>query len=242
MAIVESKMRLDKFIASMGFGSRKEVKNDIRKGFVTVNDKLIKDPGFGVIKGKDKVMFKNQPILYEDYQYFMLHKPAGVITATEDPRHETVLDLITSKHRKDLFPVGRLDKDTEGLLIITNDGDLGHNLLSPKKHVDKTYYARIQGMVTKEDVEAFKEGVIIDNDYKTMPARLTVLKSDQESEVEIIIKEGKFHQIKKMFEARDKMVLYLKRMAMGSLQLDPNLKLGEYRVLQADELDILKNH
>ncbi|WP_207655739.1 pseudouridine synthase [Vallitalea okinawensis] len=241
MAIVECKMRLDKFIASMGFGSRKEVKNNIRKGLVTVNDNLIKDPGFGVIRGKDRVTLKNQPITYEDYQYFMLHKPAGVISATEDPKHKTVLDLLTSKHRKDLFPVGRLDIDTEGLLIITNDGELAHNLLSPKKHVEKIYYARIQGVVTEEDVEAFKNGVNIDDDYTTMPADLKILKSDQVSKVEIIIKEGKFHQIKKMFEARDKKVIYLKRMAMGRLQLDPELKLGEYRVLKVEEIELLKN-
>nr|WP_242985379.1 pseudouridine synthase [Vallitalea okinawensis] len=238
---MECKMRLDKFIASMGFGSRKEVKNNIRKGLVTVNDNLIKDPGFGVIRGKDRVTLKNQPITYEDYQYFMLHKPAGVISATEDPKHKTVLDLLTSKHRKDLFPVGRLDIDTEGLLIITNDGELAHNLLSPKKHVEKIYYARIQGVVTEEDVEAFKNGVNIDDDYTTMPADLKILKSDQVSKVEIIIKEGKFHQIKKMFEARDKKVIYLKRMAMGRLQLDPELKLGEYRVLKVEEIELLKN-
>ena len=173
----------------------------------------------------------------------MLNKPAGVISATNDPKQKTVLDLITDKSRKDLFPVGRLDKDTEGLLLITNDGDLAHQLLSPKKHVDKVYRARIEGQVTAEDAALFAKGLKIDDEdgaWRAMPAKLNILSSGPESEVEITIREGKFHQIKRMFEAVDKKVVYLKRLSMGSLRLDETLALGEYRELTEDEVQALK--
>lgn len=236
---MDKKLRLDKYIASMGYGSRKDVKIGIRKGQVRVNDNVIKDPGFQVAV-QDKVIYKDQQISYEAYQYYMMHKPGGCITATEDSKQETVLDLMKKEKRKDLFPVGRLDKDTEGLLLITNDGDLCHNLLAPKKHVDKTYFARISGIVTDDDVKAFKEGVIILDDYKTLPATLEVLVSQEVSEINITIREGKFHQIKEMFKARGHEVIYLKRLSMGSLKLDPNLGIGDYRVLTSEELDALK--
>lgn len=240
--MMKKSMRLDKYIASMGYGSRKDVKLAIRRGSATVDGKVIKDPGFGVVEDEMKVAFKGREIAYETYQYFMLHKPGGVITATEDKKQETVLDLLNEEHRKDLFPVGRLDKDTEGLLLITNDGELCHQLLTPKKHVEKLYYADIRGVVTEEEVVAFRQGVTLDTDYVTMPAELQIIDSGQVSKVRIIIKEGKFHQIKKMFEALGKEVIYLKRLAMGSLVLDEALEKGAYRKLTKKELDDLKKH
>ena len=169
----------------------------------------------------------------------MLNKPAGVISASEDPRERCVVDLIESRKRKDLFPVGRLDKDTEGLLLITNDGGLAHRLLSPKKHVDKVYYARVQGRVTQEDAELFRRGVDIGEKKQTLPAELRILNAGEISEIELTIREGKFHQVKRMFHAAGKEVLYLKRLQMGPLRLDESLKPGEYRTLNTQELDIL---
>ena len=170
----------------------------------------------------------------------MLNKPGGVITATNDKRQQTVLDLIVDKERKDLFPVGRLDKDTEGLLLITNDGELAHRLLSPKKHVAKTYYATVEGKVTEEDTALFKAGLPIDETWTALPAELKILRSDTISEVEITIYEGKFHQIKRMFEAVDKKVLTLKRLSMGTLKLDIQLAPGGYRPLTEQEIRELR--
>ena len=167
----------------------------------------------------------------------MLNKPAGVISASEDPRQKTVIDLIDGQHRQDLYPVGRLDKDTEGLLLITNDGELTHRLLSPKKHVDKVYYARIKGRMTEADVTAFRQGLQVDAELKALPAELKILSSGEDSEVEVTIREGKFHQIKRMFQAVGKEVAYLKRLSMGSLRLDPELDLGQYRRLTDEELE-----
>lgn len=166
----------------------------------------------------------------------MLHKPAGVISATKDDRDKTVLDLITDKKRNDLFPVGRLDKDTEGLLLITNDGELAHRLLSPKKHVDKVYYAKVQGKVDESDVKAFADGVDIGDDTPVKNADLRILKSGEESEIELTITEGRFHQVKRMFHAVGKEVIYLKRLSMGSLALDKTLTKGEYRSLTEEEI------
>ena len=166
----------------------------------------------------------------------MLNKPAGYVSATTDAKDKTVLDLNIDKKRKDLFPVGRLDKDTEGLLLITNDGELAHRLLAPKKHVDKLYYAKVEGIVTEEDRKAFAEGVDIGEDEVTRPAVLKILKSAEVSEIHLTIQEGKFHQVKRMFEAVGKKVIYLKRISMGTLYLDENLKLGEYRALTEEEL------
>ena len=166
----------------------------------------------------------------------MLHKPAVVISATKDDRDKTVLDLITDKKRNDLFPVGRLDKDTEGLLLITNDGELAHRLLSPKKHVDKVYYAKVQGKVDESDVKAFADGVDIGDDTLAKSADLRILKSEEESEIELTITEGRFHQVKRMFHAVGKEVIYLKRLSMGSLALDKTLTKGEYRSLTEEEI------
>ncbi len=237
-------MRLDKFLAEMKVGSRSEVKQLIRKGQILVNDEVVKKPEWKVDERTDQVVFGGKKIEYAAFEYYMLNKPGGVVSATEDKKDPTVIDLIDTKKRKDLFPVGRLDKDTEGLLLITNDGKLAHELLSPKKHVDKVYFARIQGVVTDADAEAFKEGVNIGSlkdPEITMPAELTILSSGEHSEIRLRIQEGKFHQVKRMFQAVGKEVIYLKRETMGSLKLDQGLPLGEYRSLTDQEIKELKN-
>lgn len=229
-------IRLDKYLADMGIGTRTEIKKLIRQGNVKIGDTVVKTPEQKIDIAKQTVFCNGREVVYEEYEYYMLNKPAGYVSATTDDKDKTVLDLITDKKRKDLFPVGRLDKDTEGLLLITNDGDLAHRLLAPKKHVDKLYYAKVDGVVTEEDVKAFKEGVHIGENEVTRPAVLEILNSDQVSEIHLTICEGKFHQVKRMFEAVGKKVIYLKRISMGTLQLDGNLKLGEYRPLTEEEL------
>lgn len=233
------KLRLDKYLADMGLGTRSEVKQAVRKGRVQVNGQTVREPEYKTETESDQVWFNGQPAAYREYEYYMLNKPAGVISASEDPRERCVVDLIESRKRKDLFPVGRLDKDTEGLLLITNDGGLAHRLLSPKKHVDKVYYARVQGRVTQEDAELFRRGVDIGEKKQTLPAELRILNAGEISEIELTIREGKFHQVKRMFHAAGKEVLYLKRLQMGPLRLDESLKPGEYRTLNTQELDIL---
>lgn len=246
-------MRLDKYLAEMGEGTRQEVKAFIRKGRVMVGGVPVKKPEAKVEEGKDQVTLDGREIPYQKYLYYMLNKPAGVITATTDSRDRTVLDLLGEDRRKDLFPVGRLDKDTEGLLLITNDGPLAHRLLSPKKHVDKCYYAKVRGKVTGEDVEQFAQGLFLaglgeEKEEKTMPARLEILKTVSTggeedpgfvSEILLTIQEGKFHQVKRMFQAVGKEVLYLKRLSMGSLKLDPELAPGQYRELTKEEMERL---
>jgi 16S rRNA pseudouridine516 synthase len=233
-------LRLDKYLADMGIGTRSEIKLWIRKGRVKINGELCDKPETKVSMNSDEIYFDDVRVNYIEYLYYMLHKPAGVVSATMDNVSKTVLDLIKDKQGKDLFPVGRLDKDTEGLLLITNDGELAHQLLSPKKHVDKVYFAKVIGKVTDEDQSAFTKGVDIGEEVLTLPAKLSILKSDDVSEIELTIQEGKFHQVKRMFEAVGKEVIYLKRLSMGSLVLDPSLKLGEYRELTKDEIDNLK--
>ena len=315
-------MRLDKFLADMGVGSRSDLKKAIRKSLVTVNGTVEKDPG-AQVSAEDHICFDGAEIRYAEQQYYMLHKPAGVLSASEDRRQTTVVDLINLNDelvRKDLFPVGRLDKDTEGLLIITNDGPLAHQLLVPKHHIDKTYYAIVTGTITEDDQRAFTRGIRYDDKLTALPATLRVLstgktvadlrselgfpesvsafvpldevnaadgqpaftRSDAShmlaemritdptarllrtrlagpafigaeepaditddslvSEVEITIQEGKFHQIKKMVKALPggKEILYLRRISMGALRLDPNLAPGEFRKLSEDEIKILK--
>ena len=246
-------MRLDKYLAEMGEGTRQEVKAFIRKGRVMVNCVPVKKPEAKVEEGKDQVTLDGREIPYQKYLYYMLNKPAGVITATTDSRDRTVLDLLGEDRRKDLFPVGRLDKDTEGLLLITNDGPLAHRLLSPRKHVDKCYYAKVRGEVTGEDVEQFAQGLFLaglgeEKEEKTMPARLEILKTASAagkedpgvvSEILLTIQEGKFHQVKRMFQAVGKEVLYLKRLSMGSLKLAPELAPGQYRELTKEEMERL---
>lgn len=235
-------IRLDKYLADMGVGSRQEVKQQIRKGTVSVDGQIIKTPETKVDPQRQSVCVHGEPVGYAAYEYFMLNKPAGVISAVQDKKDTTVVDIIESKKRKDLFPVGRLDKDTEGLLLVTNDGALAHRLLSPKKHVDKVYYARIKGCVTEETIRVFKEGVNIGTEVKaewTKPAALEIIESAPFSVVRITIQEGKFHQVKRMFQAVEMEVLYLKRERMGSLHLDERLTPGEYRELTQEELELL---
>ena len=233
-------MRLDKLLADMNLGTRKDLKQEIRRGDVLVNGTPVKDPGFSV-DGSEEILWKGKRVRYAAYEYYLLNKPAGVISASEDPKQETVLDLLGPDRRRDLFPVGRLDKDTVGLLLISNDGDLAHRLLSPKKHVDKTYYARVAGRVTDEDVAAFREGFDVDESLHSLPARLEILSvTEKNSEVHVTIREGKFHQIKRMFSARGMEVLYLKRLTMGPLTLDPDLPEGSFRPLTEEELEALR--
>lgn len=233
-------IRLDKYLADMGIGTRQEVKRYIRQGRVSIDGIPAKSPETKIEEKARKITFDGREVDYADYEYYMLNKPSGVVSATEDARCTTVVDLIRDKKRKDLFPVGRLDKDTEGLLLITNDGQLSHRLLSPRKHVDKTYYAQVAGRVTKEDAEAFREGVNIGTEEKeewTRPGVLEILKSEEVSEIRLTIQEGKYHQVKRMFQAVGKEVLYLRRESMGSLKLDETLKPGEYRPLTKKELE-----
>ena len=233
-------MRLDKFLCEMGVGTRSEVKTYLKKGLVAVNDEIIKKPETKIDETKDNICFLRQPLCYEAVQYFLLHKPAGCVTATRDHLSETVMSFLPENARDDLFPVGRLDKDTEGLLLITNDGQLAHELLSPKKHVDKTYYATIDGEIKKEHIQQFMEGLDIGDDTLTMPAKLKILKSDAVSEIELTIQEGRFHQVKRMFEAIGTKVTYLKRISMGPLSLG-ELQPGEVRRLTEEEIEILRN-
>jgi 16S rRNA pseudouridine516 synthase len=234
-------VRLDKWLTHMGMGSRKDVRALLKTGAVLVNDVTEKDPSRHVDSEKDLVMVDGEPLTYEAFVYFLLNKPQGVITATEDSVHETVLDLVEEKdRRKDLFPVGRLDKDTEGLLLITNDGMLAHKLLSPKHHVPKTYKAIINGPITPEIIHSFEKGIELKGDGMTKPARLQVLSDLKEPCVEIEIAEGKYHQIKRMFVAVGREVLYLKRTKMGPLKLDPELALGAYRSLSQEERTALE--
>ncbi|MFU8647787.1 pseudouridine synthase [Lysinibacillus sp. RSDA_15] len=236
-------MRLDKLLANMGYGSRKEVKQLLKQKAVTVDGASVKDAAMHVDSEQQNVSVYGERVIYTEFVYFMMNKPPGVISATEDLRDETVIDLLepVDQHFQP-FPVGRLDKDTEGLLVLTNDGILAHNLLSPKKHVPKVYYAHIEGVVTEEDVEKFANGVELDDGYMTKPGKLVILKSAPQSEIELTIQEGKFHQVKRMFEAVGKRVTYLKRISMGNLKLDDQLELGEYRELTVEELDCLQNN
>lgn len=235
-----AKMRIDKLLSNMGFGTRKEVKGFIKESLVTVNGKTVNDPGLIVETDKDNIIFNDEKIFYSEHIYIMMNKPKGVISATYDPSEKTVLDLLPDdiKARK-VFPAGRLDKDTEGLLLLTNDGILAHKLLSPKKHVYKKYYAEISGFVDQDDVLLFSSGIVLDDGYKTMPAKLEIISSGSISKVYVSIKEGKYHQIKRMFESLGSKVIYLKRLSIGYLNLDKNLKVGEWRELTDDELKLL---
>ena len=247
-------MRLDRFLAEMGVGTRNEVRKEIKSGRVSVDGHTIKDPGCKV-QTDSLVELNGEPILYEEFVYYMLNKPAGIISASDDTFEETVVDLIAEQKRKDLFPAGRLDRDTEGLMLITNNGELAHRMLSPKHHVDKTYYAVIMGDVTDSDVKAFADGLVLPDGLECMPADLEILSRvtddlyaaiENESlensvmtEVNITIREGKFHQIKRMFSSIGCEVMYLKRLTMGPLELDETLLPGEYRRLTEEEVDSL---
>ncbi len=225
----------------MGIGSRTDVKDKIRQGLVMVNDNRIMSTGIKIDLDSDVVKYDNQVVTYAMHEYYMLNKPSGVISATKDHKDKTVLELIDSK-RKDLFPVGRLDKDTEGLLLITNDGELAHNLLSPIKHVPKRYFAKIEGNVTNEHVKAMALGMTFKDGTVVRPGELTILQSGDISEIELVIHEGMYHQVKRMFLNLGLKVVFLKRLSMGSLKLDTNLKPGEYRPLTDNEIQQLRGN
>lgn len=234
-------MRLDKFLAEVGLGSRKEVKQLIKKGQISVNQKIEKSDKKQIDPEKDQVDYQGEILHYQEFYYYLLHKPAGVVSATEDKHDQTVMDIFSpTDYRSDLFPVGRLDKDTEGLLLITNDGKLAHDLLSPKKHVEKEYFAEVQGVMTAEDQQRFVDGFLLDGE-RTLPAELLIDEvTENKSKVRIILHEGKFHQVKRMVKACGKEVTYLKRIRMGKLLLPKELVKGAYRSLTEDELKGLK--
>ena len=233
-------MRLDKFLVACAVGSRTEVKNFLKAGRVTVNGKKEKSAKLQINEDTDEIYFDGQKLDYEEFVYYMMNKPQGVISATEDPKHKTVLDLLDDYARaKEVFPVGRLDIDTHGLLLLTNDGKLAHALLSPKRHVDKTYLARINGVMTDADVETFAQGVPL-KDFTCQPAKLELVSIDTEKDqslVRVTIAEGKFHQVKRMVAYCGKEVVDLQRLTMGTLTLDEDLKRGEWRRLSKEELE-----
>jgi len=234
------KLRIDKIISNLGYGTRKEVKELIKDGGVEIDSIITSNPGQLIDPDASNIKVNGKLINFREFIYLMLNKPQGVISATEDKREKTVIDLLSDDLKVfEPAPVGRLDKDTEGLLLLTNDGQLAHKLISPKNHVPKKYYAHIRGIVADSDIKAFETGITLDDGYKTMPGHLTLLKQGDISEVEVIIYEGKYHQIKRMFKAKDKEVIYLKRLSMGNLALDEQLELGEYRELTDEELKLL---
>lgn len=230
-------MRLDKFLVACQVGSRSQVKNFIKKGLVTIDDKVCKDADYKFDENTCQVSYMGKVLQYVQFEYYMLNKPQGVVTATQDNYDKTVMDLLTDVHRKDFFPVGRLDKDTEGLLLITNDGALAHTLLSPKKHVDKTYLVGLRSFIQEEDISKLEKGVDIGEQKRTLPAKVVVL---DPLHIELTIHEGKFHQVKRMLQAVNNEVTYLKRISFGSLPLDSTLELGGYRELTEKEVLILK--
>lgn len=229
-------MRLDKFLSHMGYGTRKEVKILVKSKAIQVNEVVVKDSAMHVNEVKDEVMVYGEVVEYREFIYLMMNKPPGVVSATEDFRDQTVIDLLDDDVRHfEPYPVGRLDKDTVGLLLLTNDGALTHRLLSPNKDVPKVYFAKVEGVVDESDIAAFSTGVILDDGYHTKPGILKILKSDSVSEIELSITEGKFHQVKRMFESVGKTVIYLKRLSMGALLLDESLPEGSYRELTEEE-------
>ena len=235
-------MRLDKCLADCGLGTRSEVKSLLKAKRITVNGKVVTNGKVQVNPETDEILFDGEKIQYEEFVYIMMNKPKGVVSATEDNLHKTVLDLIDPVYfKKGVFPVGRLDIDTHGLLLLTNDGELAHRLLSPKKHVTKIYQARVEGVMTAEDVTAFEKGIVLSDGTECMPARLDILSTTQdESVVQIHLKEGKFHQVKRMVKACGKTVVDLQRLTMGPLRLDKELALGESRPLTEEEQQSLE--
>ena len=236
--------RLDKIISNLGYGSRKDVKSFARKGIIEVDGVVVKDSAMSFDPEKSVIKVNGEEIVYRKYIYLMMNKPDGVISATHDNKDETVIDLLELNHQVfEPFPIGRLDKDTVGLLLLTNDGELNHRLIAPKWHVDKVYYAKIDKKVDEKDIIAFKNGITLDDGYKCLEAELEILtSSDEGSEIKLTIQEGKFHQVKRMFEAVEKRVIYLKREEFGGLVLDPQLQEGEYRELTDEELALLKSY
>ena len=236
-------MRLDKFLVENGLGSRSQVKDVLKKGLVLVNGRAEKSPKTQINETADEVVVSGQKLTYEKFVYYLLNKPKGYISATEDERHKTVLDLLDETARqKEVFPVGRLDIDTHGLLLLTNNGKLAHAMLSPKKHVEKIYRAKVAGLMNQSDVERFARGIEL-KDFTCHPAQLKIVELDEEKEislVEITLAEGKFHQVKRMVAACGKEVTDLQRLTMGPLQLDSGLALGEWRRLTKEEMKSLE--
>lgn len=230
-------MRLDKFLCDTAGLTRTEAKNAVKKGQIAVNGQVQKAADFKVKETTDTVTFQGKPLSYAAFHYYMLHKPAGVITATEDKKESTVMDILREEKVKNLFPVGRLDKDTEGLLLVTDDGELAHNLLSPKKHVDKEYLVKVRDSISEEDCRKLSEGVDIGDENPTAPAKVERV---AEKEILLTIREGRFHQVKRMLQAVGNEVLYLKRLSMGSLRLPEDLEKGAYRPLSEEELYKIK--
>lgn len=229
-------MRLDKFLSEMATESRSELKKMIKKGLVKVNGETIKDPSVYIDENNDEVSLNGKVIDYKKFVYYMLNKPQGVVSATKDNLHKTVIDLLSDEDRKKgIFPVGRLDIDTEGLLILTNDGDFSHNLLAPNKHVSKKYYAKVEGKLVSDAVKRCMDGIDIGTEEEPevcKSAELVILSEEEKlTEIYLTISEGKFHQVKRMIKKLGGEVIYLKRLSMGEYELDDNLKLGEYKIL-----------
>lgn len=238
---MQKKERLDKILSNLGYGSRRDIKGLAKAGSIEINGEIVKDSSVKVDPYGSIIKIKGETINYREFIYLMMNKPQGFISSTDDFRDKTVIDLISDEYKVfNPFPVGRLDKDTEGLMILSNDGQLSHRILSPKKHVEKLYYVEVEGLVTEEDKLLFREGVTIDDGYKTLPAKLDIIVSQGISKVYLTIEEGKFHQVKRMFLAVGKKVLYLKRIAIGGLKLDESLGLGEYRELTEEEILLLE--
>lgn len=236
--------RLDKVLGHLGYGTRSELRKQAKQGLITVNGAVVKDSSAHVDPYADRIEVAGEPVFYREHIYLMMNKPPGVLSATEDRRDRTVLDLLDDRYAAfEPFPVGRLDKDTVGLLLLTNDGQLAHELLSPRKHVPKTYEAAVEGDVGAEDVAAFAKGVELDDGYVTLPADLTIRSRERGakviSQITLTITEGKFHQVKRMFQAVGKQVVFLKRVSMGALLLDESLAEGDYRELTEEELRLL---
>ena len=236
-------MRLDKFLVESGLGSRSQVKQLLKKGQVWVNGAAVMSAKTQIDERSDQIVVDGQPLVYEKFVYYLLNKPKGVISATEDDRHRTVLDLLDDTARqKEVFPVGRLDVDTHGLLLLTNNGQLSHAMLSPKRHVDKVYQAQVAGLMDQADVERFAQGIQL-KDFTCQPAQLEIIERDEGAKtslVRITLSEGKFHQVKRMVLACGKEVTDLQRLSMGPLQLDPSLELGQWRRLTKEEMQSLE--
>ncbi|MBU3173604.1 16S rRNA pseudouridine(516) synthase [Clostridium estertheticum] len=234
--------RIDKILSNLGHGTRKEVKALLKKKKVEVDGVIATDSAMKVDPEKAVIKVSGDEINYRKYIYLVMNKPSGVVSATVDRNDETVIDLIDEQYRAfKPFPIGRLDKDTVGLLLITNDGELNHKLIAPKNHVDKGYYAEINKFIDASDINTFKKGVVIDDGYKCMPAELEVLTANENgSEVMVTIQEGKFHQVKRMFESVNKNVMFLRRVSFGPLKLDEDLVEGQCRELSEDEINLLK--
>ncbi len=236
-------MRLDKFLADMQIGTRSQVKDLIKKGLITVNGEVICKADYKIEENKDCVTCKGVTLSYQKYRYFVLHKPAGVVTATRDNHDKTVMELLPKELAADFFPVGRLDKDTEGFLLITNDGELSHRLLSPKKHVAKCYYVVCHGTLSAEKITQLEQGLDIGDEKPTLPAKVEVVQEQEASYIiKLTITEGRFHQVKRMIHAIGGEVTYLKRLSMGGLTLEETLEKGCYRELTPEEIDVLRGN